>query len=100
MNQERKFTPSRLAIMFSIVVLLLLLPLAGMLFSEQVNWSVFDFIVAGLLLSTTCLLLELILRKVGSKRMRLALCLLLLGLLLVIWVELAVGIFGSPFAGS
>jgi hypothetical protein len=45
-------------------------------------------------------MLEIILRKVKSTKFRIAICLTLLILLILIWTELAVGIFGTPLAGS
>ncbi len=80
--------------------LILLLPLLAMLVTNEVDWQLFDFIIAGILLFGTGLAIELVLRKVKSTRKRLLICAVILGTLFVIWAELAVGIFGSPFAGS
>ncbi|MBE8714972.1 hypothetical protein [Sphingobacterium hungaricum] len=89
---------------FSYMVLgiacLLLIPFAAMQFSTEVNWSLFDFMVMGALLFGTVLLIELVLRTVKTKKNRIALCIVLLLAFLFIWAELAVGIIGSPFAGS
>ena len=82
------------------VVLLLLIPLIAMQFTDEVNWSLFDFIVAGVLLLGTGLMCELVMRKVNKIEYRIAICVAILAALLLIWVELAVGIFGTPFAGS
>jgi hypothetical protein len=82
------------------VGLLLLVPLIGMQFSSEIDWSVGDFIVAGVLLLGTGLLCELVLRKVKTPGRRLALCLVLLTALFLVWAELAVGVFGTPFAGN
>lgn len=90
----------RKAIVLAIACGLLCIPLVAMLFTNEVNWSPFDFIVAGILLVGTGLLLEVILRKVKSTRNRLLLAGFILFLFLVTWLELAVGIFGSPIAGS
>jgi len=83
-----------------IVTLLLFIPLIAMQFTEEVNWTLSDFIVAGILLFGTGAVCELILRKVKKTSHRIILCVVVLAMLLLIWVELAVGIFGSPFAGS
>ena len=80
--------------------LLLLIPFIGMQFTTDINWSFSDFLVMGLLLAVLGFLLEIILRKVVKKNKRIALIALLLIMFLLIWAELAVGIFGSPFAGS
>ncbi len=82
------------------VALLLLIPFIAMQFSNEVNWSVFDFTVAGVLLLSTGLLCELVLRKVPKTEHRIAICAAILAVLFLIWAELAVGIFGTPFAGS
>jgi predicted PurR-regulated permease PerM len=88
----------RLALL--IPALLLLIPLIAMQFRDDVNWTLFDFVIAGVLLIGTSYLCEFVLRKVTSAKYRVALIVLLLLILLLIWAELAVGIFGSPFAGS
>jgi Kef-type K+ transport system membrane component KefB len=82
------------------VVLLLLVPFTAMQFTHEVNWSSFDFIVAAVLLLGTGLLCELVMRKVKTNKHRLMLCAGLLLALVLTWLELAVGIFGTPFAGS
>ena len=82
------------------VALLLMIPLIAMQFTDGINWSLFDFVVMGVLLLGTGLLCELVLRKVKNTEHRLALCGAILVVLFLIWAELAVGIFGTPFAGS
>ena len=77
-----------------------MIPFIGMQFSSEVNWSLFDFLVMGVLLLGVGLLFELVLRKVPKKSHRIALLIIILMVFLIIWAELAVGIFGSPFAGS
>lgn len=90
----------RMLIIIGIVLLILLIPLIGMQFSEEVNWSLFDFVVAGVLLLVTGLGCEFIIQKVNKKENRIALIIVIITILLLIWVELAVGIFGTPLAGS
>lgn len=80
--------------------LVLSIPLIAMQFTNEVNWEALDFIVMGTLLFGTGLLCELIMRKVTSIKYRIGICLILLITLFLIWVELAVGVFGTPFAGS
>jgi hypothetical protein len=82
------------------VVLLLLIPLIAMQFTEEVNWTLLDFIVAGVLLLGTGLICELVMRKVNNIRLRIAICLALLIILVLIWAELAVGIFGTLLSGQ
>jgi hypothetical protein len=82
------------------VVLLLLVPLIAMQFTNEVNWTLSDFVVMGILLLGTGLLCELVLRKVKKIKYRTAIVVAILVAFLLIWMELAVGIFGTPFAGS
>jgi hypothetical protein len=90
----------RLKIMSGTVVFLLLIPAVAMQFTNEVKWSISDFIIAGLLLFGTVLVLEFILRKVTKKENRLLFVILILALLVLTWLELAVGIFSTPIAGS
>ena len=68
--------------------------------THEVNWTVGDFAVAGVLLMGTGLLFDLAARKLRTRGARLmSIGAIALGFLFV-WAELAVGIVGSPFAGS
>ena len=79
---------------------ILLVPLVAMQLTREVNWTVSDFLVAGVLLMGTGLLFDLAARKVRTRKARLVtIGAIVLGFLFV-WAELAVGIVGSPFAGS
>ena len=82
------------------VVLILLIPLITMQFTNEVNWNVFDFVVMGSLLLGTGLMCELVIRKVKNKDYRIGILAVIVVALFLIWAELAVGIFGTPFAGS
>jgi peptidoglycan/LPS O-acetylase OafA/YrhL len=90
----------RLITIVSIAAFLLLIPLVAMLFTNEVKWGLADFVVAGVLLFGTGFMCELVMRKVKKIEQRIAICAIILALLLLIWAELAVGIFGTPFAGS
>ncbi len=90
----------RLTAILILVGLLLLIPLVAMQFTDEVNWSAFDFAIMGALLLGTGLACELVLRKVQTLRYRLMLCAVVLGMCVVVWAELAVGVFGTAFAGS
>ena len=71
-----------------------------MQFTDEVNWSLLDFVLAGTLLLGTGLICELVLRKVKKTSLRVAICVTVLLILLFIWAELAVGIIGSPISGN
>ncbi|SDF47888.1 hypothetical protein SAMN05428966_11628 [Massilia sp. PDC64] len=72
---------------------ILLVPAVAMRFTDEVNWGPGDFLVGGALLAGTGLAYVLTKRRIAGRPGRLLLGVLLaLGLLLV-WAELAVGIF-------
>lgn len=74
-------------------LLLLLLPVAAMCLSPQVQWGPADFAAAGSLLFGTIFGVLLARRLCSPGRWRhLAVC-FLVGSALLIWTELAVGIF-------
>ena len=83
-----------------VVALLLLVPFITMRFTNEVKWSPFDFVVAGILLLGTGLACEFALRVVKKTQYRIAACAAILMVLFVIWAELAVGLIGTRFAGS
>lgn len=92
---------NRRPLIFSIAAAgILLIPLVAMQFTSEVNWNVADFIVAGALLFGMGTVLELTLRSLKKKSHRILAAISLLFALGLIWAELAVGIFGSPLAGS
>lgn len=80
-------------------LLILLVPLIAMQFTDDVNWSATDFVVAGALLLGTGLVFELGVRRIQNTRQRFIFGLLLLAVLVLVWIELAVGVFGTPFGG-
>ena len=82
------------------VALLLLIPLTAMQFTDEVKWTRLDFVVMSILLLGTGLMCEFVMRKVDKIGYRIAICTAILAALLLIWIELAVGIFGTPFAGT
>jgi hypothetical protein len=74
--------------------LILLLPLLAMQFTSEVSWSLPDFVTAGALLFGTGSIFVLAARRVNEKY-RLAIGIVLAAALLLVWIELAVGIFGG-----
>lgn len=90
----------RLILLALSVSLLLLIPFIAMQFSNDVNWKIFDFLIAAILLSGTGLTIEVIMRKIKNRENRMLLLMGSIVILILIWLELAVGIFGSAFAGS
>jgi hypothetical protein len=80
--------------------LILFIPLIAMQFTYEVNWEIYDFFVAGALLFGAGLGIEVVIRSVKNTKYKFLIALAILALLFLIWVELAVGIFGTPFCGS
>ena len=89
-----------LKIILAVVAIILLIPFIAMQFTDEVSWTIFDFIVMGILLLSTGLLCELVLRKITKIKYRTFLLVAIILTFLLVWAELAVGIFGTPFAGS
>ncbi|MFC3629046.1 hypothetical protein ACFOM8_06260 [Paracoccus angustae] len=73
------------------ILALLLAPLAGMRFSDQVNWGPGDFVLAALLLAGGNLLYEALSRNRGRSR-RLLVAVLICLAILILWAQGAVGI--------
>ena len=90
----------RIAILIAVIVAILLVPLIAMQFSDQVNWTLSDFAIAGLLLLATGVLIDQVIGRTSKGLGRsIAIMFILLGFLLI-WMELAVGIFATPISGS
>jgi len=89
-----------LIVILVIVISLLLIPFIAMQFTMEVNWAVGDFITAGMLLLATGVVYLIIMKKVKNIKVKISYVVAILALLSIVWIELAVGIFGTPFAGS
>jgi len=85
----------RLIAWVAAVALILLAPLVAMQFTEEVNWSLFDFALMGSLLFGVGLAYELVARRSGKTVYRIAFGVGLVTAFLLAWVNGAVGINGS-----
>lgn len=83
-----------------VVLLLLCIPLFAMQFNGSVHWSLGDFILMGLLLMGLGISITLILNRIKNRKKSLLYIWILIILFLLIWAELAVGIFNTPFVGA
>lgn len=83
-----------------IVLLLLIIPFLLTLFTDNVNWTAGDFAVAGALLFSAGLMIELVIKMVKNKDYRAAIIFAVIILFILFWAEIAVGIFGTPLGGS
>ena len=79
---------------------MLLIPLIGMAISNEINWSLFDFIIMGFLLLTLSIGINFVIKRVKNLKNRFLYIGILVLIFMLIWAELAVGIFGTPFAGN
>ena len=82
------------------VAILLLIPLIAMQFTSEVNWKLFDFLIAGVLLFGTGQIFIFGKRKISNIKYRNLFYIVFLIIFLLIWVELAVGIFDTIISGS
>ena len=64
------------------------------------GWSVFDFVLAVLLLSAFSTLTVVLARTFRGPWVRFGIVLTIVVLFALLWAELAVGLFGSPIAGD
>jgi hypothetical protein len=90
----------RIKIMLAVIAIVLCIPLIAMQFTDEVSWTVFDFMVMGTLLLGAGLLGEFATRRLTKKDHRIVLYIAIIVAFLLVWAELAVGIFGTPFAGN
>jgi len=95
MTQKQKTT-----IIYAVPAILLCIPLIGNFTSKEFNWSAGDFGIAAVLLFGTAFLLDVMQRIIKNRTYKIVISVAVLLLLLLIWAELAVGIFGTRFAGN
>jgi Kef-type K+ transport system membrane component KefB len=79
---------------------LLLIPLIGMTITDEINWSPFDFIIMGSLLILLSIGINFMISRVKNLKNRVLYIGVVVIIFMLIWAELAVGLFGTPFAGS
>jgi hypothetical protein len=80
---------------WSAAVLLLLLPLIAMQFSDQVNWDAADFAVFGAMLAGVGFTLELVAAYTRNNTYRIAVGIALVSAFALVFVNLAVGVIGT-----
>ena len=64
------------------------------------NWDLFDFAAAAIIIGMMVFIIRYILRSIKQTKTRWVLIGITVVLIALLWAELAVGIFGSPLAGS
>lgn len=88
------------AFIFAIPSLLLAAAFIGNLFVDGWDWSGSDFVIAGILLFGTASFIYMIVSSKFSFKIKLIISIVTILILILVWMELAVGLFGTPFAGS
>lgn len=83
-----------------IVSFLLAIPLIAMRFTAEVQWGLMDFVVAGGLLLSVGLLIAFVMNQPVFQKYRWVIISAVVLVFVLLWMELAVGVFGSPLAGS
>ena len=81
-------------------VFLLLIPLIGMIITDEIKWDLFDFIIMGSLIIFLSVTINFVYNSTNNIKSRLLYIGILVLIFTLIWVELAVGVFGTTFAGS
>ena len=71
-----------------------------MQFTDEVNWTTTDFKIAGGLLVGAGMISEIVLRKIKNLNYKVVLLSAIIITAILIWIELAVGIFGTLFSGD
>ena len=102
MKNQQIQTSEKLRVRFILatIAIILSIPLIAMQFTKEVKWTLTDFIAAAVLLLSAGLAIELVIRNIKTGTSRTILLIVILLALFLIWAELAVGIFGTPLAGS
>ena len=85
---------------FFFPLFLLLIPILGNVFFDEFDWSLFDFILMGFILISLGFLINLIIDKLKKRSYKIILIIITLFFFILLYVELAVGIIGTPFAGN
>tara|TARA_B100000073_G_C23531511_1_gene492186 strand:- start:115 stop:330 length:216 start_codon:yes stop_codon:yes gene_type:complete len=68
--------------------------------TDKFNWSFFDFIIAGVMLSITGIAIRFLIKKIKNYKSRNVFIIIILMIFFSIWAELGVGIFGTKLAGD
>lgn len=93
-------TIRRILRLVAIVLTLLLIPFIGMQLNTDIHWSTADFVSAAIVLVGAGTTYEFIRTHLITPRQRILTGIGIVVIVFVSWVELAVGVFGTPFAGS
>lgn len=79
--------------LWGVALLLLVLPWVAMQFGDEVNWDLADFVLFGGMLLMACGSFELATRLISNRRYLWMVGLAIVLAFLLVWAELAVGVF-------
>lgn len=77
-----------------------LIPVLAVLLSKNFNWTAEDFLMAAVLIFGAGLAIEIGLRVVKNQKYKSLIIIGVILLAILLFMEMAVGIFGSPLAGD
>lgn len=80
-------------VVWSIAAALLVLPWIAMQFTREVNWSVSDFVIFGTMILAAIFAFEIALRITQKTALRIASALAITLAFVLVWAQLAVGLF-------
>jgi len=92
--------PNRTPLLYAAPIFLLALIGLADAFSAQLTWTAGDYVVAALLLYGLAFALAQTWQRLPRSPWRVGLIALIVLAFLMVWAELAVGIFGTPLAGD
>jgi hypothetical protein len=94
MKKQGSFSRSIIGVAL-VTILILLIPLVAMQFTDEVKWSAPDFVVMGALMFSTCMGFILITRGSPNIAYRIGAALTFGTAFLMVWANLAVGLIGA-----
>ncbi len=80
-------------IIFIVLNSILFIPIMGTMISEEFQWDIGDYMIAGLMLNILGIVLLIIHRYIDNKQLRFSVLAITIVAFILMWVELAVGIF-------
>lgn len=83
-----------------VIVLISLLFFVIDISSIEMNWSIFDYSIASVLLFILLFAMLLISNSKLTRKIKWIFLFAFIFSFMLVWIELAVGIFNSPFAGN
>lgn len=85
----------RMAVWIAVIGAILAIPLVGMQFTNEIAWTTFDFVAAGLMLGAAALIYELTTMNKVSLAYRAAVALAVATAFALVWANGAVGVLGD-----